>query len=42
VALSEAQVSEIVAFLEALTGTDSIRGRLGVPDSVPSGLELDR
>ena len=41
-ALSDAEISDIVAFLHALTGTDSVKGRLGVPDSVPSGLEVDR
>ena len=40
--LTDAQVSDLVAFLHSLTGTDSIKGRLGVPDAVPSGLEMDR
>ncbi|MBO9398962.1 methylamine utilization protein MauG [Shimia sp. R9_2] len=38
--LDDAEVAQIVAFLHALTGTESIKGRLGVPDSVPSGLEV--
>lgn len=38
--LSDAEVDQIVAFLHALTGTDSIKGRLGIPQSVPSGLEV--
>ncbi len=30
-----------VLFLHSLTGTDSINGRLGRPETVPSGLEVD-
>lgn len=41
VELTEIEVSEIVAFLNALTGETSIKGRLGRPESVPSGLEVD-
>lgn len=41
VALSEGQVADLVAFLEALTGTDSRHGRLGRPTAVPSGLMVD-
>ncbi|MEM8789449.1 MAG: cytochrome c peroxidase [Pseudomonadota bacterium] len=40
--LGDAQVADLVAFLQALTGTDSVKGRLGVPDTVPSGLKVDR
>ncbi len=40
VSLSDAEVAQVVAFLHALTGTDSLKGRLGRPDSVPSGLEV--
>ena len=40
--LTDEEISDLVAFLHALTGTDSIKGRLGVPTSVPSGLEMDR
>jgi cytochrome c peroxidase len=39
--LTDQDVSEIVAFLHALTGTQSIKGRLGRPASVPSGLEVN-
>ncbi|GAA6179848.1 hypothetical protein NBRC116594_12860 [Shimia sp. NS0008-38b] len=42
VSLSDTEVSQIVAFLHALTGTESIKGRLGVPDKVPSGLEVPK
>ncbi|MDV7142339.1 cytochrome c peroxidase [Tropicimonas sp. TH_r6] len=41
ISLSDAEVDQIIAFLQALTGTDSIKGRLGRPESVPSGLEVD-
>ena len=40
--LSDQEIAALVAFLGSLTGTDSIKGRLGRPDSVPSGLEIDR
>ncbi len=39
--LSDAEISALVAFLKSLTGTDSILGRLGKPESVPSGLKVD-
>jgi cytochrome c peroxidase len=42
VSLSNAEVRQIVAFLHALTGTDSIKGRLGRPETVPSGLEVPK
>ena len=42
VLLEEAEIDDLVAFLHALTGTESIRGRLGIPDRVPSGLAIDR
>ncbi len=38
--LSDGQVADILAFLEALTDEASIAGKLGVPDSVPSGLAV--
>ncbi|MBO9401979.1 cytochrome c peroxidase [Shimia sp. R9_3] len=41
VSLSDAEVAQILAFLESLTDYDAIKGRLGVPTSVPSGLPLD-
>lgn len=40
-ALSAADVAALVAFLEALTDEASLDGRLGRPDSVPSGLPID-
>ncbi len=42
VALSEADIADLIAFLAALTDTTSLEGRLGIPDSVPSGLPIDR
>ncbi len=39
--LSDEEISQILAFLQALTGRESIKGRLGRPDRVPSGLEVD-
>lgn len=39
--LDQAQIDDIVAFLGALTGTQSTVGRLGQPAHVPSGLEVD-
>ena len=41
VALDDGEVAQIVAFLRALTGTASVKGRLGRPDHVPSGLRVD-
>ena len=38
--LSEAQIDDLVAFLESLTDPIAIEGRLGVPTSVPSGLPV--
>lgn len=35
-------VAAIVAFLETLTDPISIKGRLGVPDTVPSGLPVEQ
>ncbi|MEL6807068.1 MAG: cytochrome c peroxidase [Pseudomonadota bacterium] len=40
--LSDEEVGDIIAFLHALTDPQSVRGALGVPDSVPSGLPVDR
>lgn len=42
VQLADHEVTVIVAFLEALTDPTSQAGRLGIPDSVPSGLTVDR
>ncbi len=41
-ALSDAQISDLISFLEALTDETSIIGRYGIPDAVPSGLEVPR
>ena len=39
--LSEHQIKDIVSFLESLTGKTALKGRLGEPDAVPSGLSID-
>jgi len=39
---SAAEMSALVAFLEGLTDTQSVAGRLGIPAEVPSGLPIDR
>ncbi|WP_421724983.1 cytochrome-c peroxidase [Bauldia sp.] len=41
VTLSEKEVADLIAFLESLTDEDSLDGRLGRPDRVPSGLPFD-
>lgn len=41
-ALSDDEVTDLIAFLEALTDPQSLRGALGVPETVPSGLPVDR
>lgn len=41
VALSEAEVDDIVSFLECLTGASALDRPLGRPDTVPSGLPVD-
>ncbi len=40
--LDEAQIADLIAFLEALTEPGSQDGRLGVPETVPSGLPVAR
>lgn len=40
--LSDSEVDAILAFLGALTDPVSREGRLGVPDTVPSGLPVDK
>ncbi len=40
--LSDDEIGDILAFLEALTDPQSLRGALGVPQIVPSGLPVDR
>lgn len=42
VKLTNEDVADLLAFLEALTDEASISGRLGIPDTVPSGLPIDR
>ncbi len=42
IALGDDEVDDILAFLNALTDPQSIRGALGVPASVPSGLPVDQ
>lgn len=41
VSLTDTEIGNLVAFMHALTGTDSVRGRLGRPSTVPSGLKVD-
>lgn len=42
VALTPDQVTQIVAFLNTLSDPVALKGRLGVPETVPSGLPVDR
>ena len=42
VSLEDAQVDAVLAFLETLSDPQSLRGRLGVPAQVPSGLPVDQ
>ena len=42
VVLSDGDVAELVAFLGALDDPVALKGRLPVPDTVPSGLPVDR
>lgn len=42
VSLDDARIADLIAFIEALTEPGSERGRLGVPDTVPSGLPVPR
>lgn len=41
VALSDAEVEALLAFLHSLTDPVATTGRLGIPDSVPSGLPVE-
>ena len=41
VGITDREIHELIAFLNALTGRRSVDGRLGRPDSVPSGLPVD-
>jgi len=40
--ISDADVTALIAFLDALTDPAAIEGRLGIPETVPSGLPIDR
>lgn len=40
--LAEDEIADLVAFLEALTDPVAVDGRLGVPETVPSGLPVDK
>ncbi|MDJ0826001.1 MAG: cytochrome c peroxidase [Rhodobacter sp.] len=40
--LAEADLEALMAFLVMLTGAAALEGRLGVPETVPSGLPVDR
>ena len=42
VSLTDADIAALVAFLASLRDPTALQGRLGVPDSVPSGLPVDR
>ena len=42
VALDDADIAALVAFLDALTDERALTGRLGIPDAVPSGLPVER
>ena len=41
VALNEAEIADLVAFLNALTGETALIRPMGRPESVPSGLPVD-
>ena len=41
VSLENDEIDAIVAFMHALTGRESVNGRLGRPERVPSGLPVD-
>jgi cytochrome c peroxidase len=40
ITLTASDIAQIVAFLNTLTDPVAISGRLGVPDAVPSGLQV--
>jgi cytochrome c peroxidase len=42
VSLTDAEIAQLLAFLGALTDPQARTGRLGPPESVPSGLPMDR
>ncbi|KNG95541.1 cytochrome-c peroxidase [Pseudaestuariivita atlantica] len=41
VPLNDAEVDDLLAFLDALTDPVALTGRLGIPVTVPSGLDID-
>ncbi|MEM9967929.1 MAG: cytochrome c peroxidase [Pseudomonadota bacterium] len=40
ITLSDQEISDILSFLSTLTDKESVDGRLGIPETVPSGLRL--
>ena len=40
--LTDREIDEIIAFLHALTDSQSLKGALGIPPSLPSGLAIDQ
>jgi len=42
VTVTEAEITALSAFLDALTDPIAVEGRLGIPDTVPSGLPVDQ
>lgn len=42
IVLSPAEIGSIMAFLNSLTDQNALAGRLGIPQTVPSGLPVDR
>lgn len=40
--LSDTEIADLIAFLEALTDETALKGRLGIPKTVPSGLPVDQ
>ena len=41
VALTDAEIADLIAFLGALSDETSLKGRMGAPETVPSGLPVD-
>lgn len=42
VTLTDAEIDQVLAFLASLTDLQSLDGRLGIPEEVPSGLPVER
>lgn len=40
--LSDSDISALIAFLDTLSDASALKGRLGIPETVPSGLPVDR